>query len=418
MTLTLSTPNTKTASTKALRVCIVSGGSPKNVGGLASYMRFLSQHLSESCELSLAARFTRHDPAKDMYSGFQEQEVIDNGPYKIHVISSKPLWRPVLRKLRSLVSRPSLQRLAIQIYAQAYRKSLSEAIPTQVDVIHYVGVGWELLSFLALAEARKRGAVLTVWPAVHPGTWGDSSLDVLFYNQANSVFVQSEAERAYLIKLGVEPSRLHLCGLAPATAEVGDATQFRLKHGLGNRPLILFIGRKDRGKGYHALCEAMPRVLAAVPDACLVAVGPDREPPYPEVPETALLDLGLASEADKAGALAACDVFCLPSEQEAFGIVYVEAWSYSKPVIGGSAPAVHELITEGANGYCVTQDKEDIADTLIRLLRDPVLSKQLGAAGYKVQQERFTWASVIETHRMVFNKALAAAHRSKPEGTV
>jgi len=162
----------------------------------------------------------------------------------------------------------------------------------------------------------------------------------------------------------------------------------------------------------------MPCVLAAVPDACLVAVGPDREPPYPEVPEAALLDLGLASEADKAGALAACNVFCLPSEQEAFGIVYVEAWSYGKPVIGGSAPAVRELITEGVNGYCVTQDKEDIADTLVRLLHNPALSERLGAAGYQVQQERFTWKSVTDTHRQVFDDALAAAHRSKPEGIV
>jgi len=395
-------------SAAPLRVCIVSVGSPKNVGGLASYMRFFSQHLSETCQVSLVARFTRHDPSSDMYSGFQEPEIVDNGRTQIHVISSRPLWRPLLRRLRSLVSRPLLQKAAIWIYGQAYGQALSKAIPQQVDVIHLVGAGWELLGFLALAEAKKRGAAFTVLPAVHPGTWGDSSLDVALYNQASAIFVLSESERKHLIQRGVEPQRLQVCGLAPATEAIGDASRFRREHGLESRPLILFVGRKDRGKGYHALREAMPSILAAVPDACLVVVGPDREPPYPDVPETALLDLGFASEPDKADALAACDVFCLPSEQESFGIVYVEAWSYGKPVVGGSAPAVRDLITEGVNGYCVTQNSQEIADTLIRLLQNPALRRELGENGRHLQQSRYAWDAVTEDHKQVFRQAISA----------
>lgn len=159
----------------------------------------------------------------------------------------------------------------------------------------------------------------------------------------------------------------------------------------------------------------MPQVLTAIPDTCLVAVGPDREPPYPAVPETALLDLGVASETDKADALAACDVFCLPSENEAFGIVYAEAWSYGKPVIGGPAPAVRELITEGVNGYCVAQDEDAIAAALIRLLNDPALRERLGTEGYRVQQEHFTWPSVTEKHRSVFCNALAVVNPNRLE---
>lgn len=404
---TSSTSNNETSSAKALRVCVVSGGSPNNVGGLASYMRFLSQNLSKDCKVTVVSRFTGDDQASNMYSGFQEPEVVDNGSYQIHVISSNPVWRPVLRRIRSLVSRPPLQKLALWIYGQAYRKSLAEAIPEQLDVIHFVGVGWELLGFLALAEAKKRGAVFTLLPAVHPGTWGDSPLDVALYNQASTVFVLSESEQTHLIQLGVEPSRLHISGLAPASKVTGNAARFREQHSLGERPLILFVGRKDRGKGYHALREAMPGILTAVPDACLVAIGPDREPPYPAVPESALLDLGRAEEAVKADALAACDVFCLPSEQESFGIVYVEAWAYGKPVVGGSAPAVRDLISEGVNGYCVTQDKEEITSALLRLLRDPALRQELGENGRHLQQCRYAWEAVTEDHQKIFRQALS-----------
>ena len=380
-------------------------------------MRFLSQNLSQDCKVTVVSRFTGDDRSKDMYSGFQNPEIVDNGSYQIHVISSNPVWKPVLRKLRSLVSRPPLQKLALWIYQKAYQESLSEAIPQQTDVVHFVGVGWELLGFLALAEAQKRGAVFTVLPAVHPGTWGDSPLDVALYNQAAKVFVLSESERTHLVKLGVEPSRLHVSGLAPASEANGNAARFRREHGLGERPLILFVGRKDRGKGYHALREAMPQILAAVPDACLVVIGPDREPPYPDVPETALLDLGRAEEAVKADALAACDVFCLPSEQESFGIVYVEAWAYGKPVIGGSAPAVRDLISEGINGCCVSQDEEEIANTVIRLLCNTVLREQMGAAGYKMQQERFTWEAVTEAHNRVFRAALTETSRQQTKNS-
>lgn len=404
------------------RICIVSVGSPRDVGGLASYMRFLSRHLSDGCEVTVVSRFTRHDPSEDMYSGFQEPEVIDEGAYKIRVITSRASWRPLLRRLRSLVSRTPLQKAARWIYARAYGKALSEAIPQQVDVVHFVGVGWELLGFLALAEARKRAAAFTVLPAVHPETWGDSPLDVALYNQADAVFVLSGFERAHLVGRGVDAARLHLSGLAPASAPDGDAAQFRQAHGLGDRPLILFLGRKDRGKGYHALREAMPSILDAVPNVCLVVIGPDREPPYPDVPASALLDLGRAEEAEKADALAACDVFCLPSANESFGIVYVEAWAYGKPVVGGPAPAVQELISEGVNGFCVAQDEEKIADALIRLLQSPALRRELGENGLRLQQECYTWNAVTEAHQSTFRQVAPVGRdrrlhqRNQPRG--
>ncbi len=395
----------------ALQICLIGANGPDTVGGLASYMRGLADGLSRQNDVSVIVRFSRTSGPMGMYAGAEQPRVIDQGGYKTHVIAPRRAWRPALRRLISLVTRPPLQPLARWLYRRAYQPSLAAAMPASINVVHYVGNGWELLGFAALAEARKRGVAFTVLPAVHPGTWGDSSMDVSLYNQADAVVVLSESERTHLIRRGVEPSRLHCCGLAPAALPDGDGAAFRQRHGLGDRPLVLFIGRKDRGKGYHALREAMPNILAVVPNACLVAIGPDREPPYPPVPDGALLDLGRADEVEKADALAACDVFCLPSTQESFGIVYVEAWAYGKPVVGGLALAVRELITDGANGYCVAQDEKAITAILVHLLRDSSLCEMLGAAGNKLQQEHFTWPTVIKVHRSVFQDALSASRR-------
>jgi len=294
----------------------------------------------------------------------------------------------------------------VSLFRHAYQQRLAEAIPAAVDVVHYVGTGWELLGFAALAEARKRGAGFTVLPAVHPDTWGDSPLDVRLYNQADAVLTLSDHERQHLIRLGTNAALLRTIGLAPASEVTGNEGRFRRTHRLGSRPLVLFVGRKNRGKGYHALRRAMASVMAAVPSTCLITVGPDAEPPYPQLPEGALLDLGQAEETDKADALAACNVFCMPSAHESFGIAYVEAWSYGKPVVAGPAPAVRELVTDGVNGFCVSQDPTEIAAALVRLLRDPALCQHMGAAGQALQQERYTWDAVTEVHETVFRRVL------------
>lgn len=393
--------------TPRLHICLICAHGPEAVGGLSAYLRHLAAGLGQTHCVSVIARFTQTSRPSALYAGFEHPQTRDRGAYQTRTIAPSALWRPALTRLTSLVSRPALQPLAQWLYARAYQPALSAALPADLDIVHYVGTGWELLGFAALAEARKRGAAFTIWPAMHPGTWGDSSLDVALYNRADAVFAQSDFERAHLIARGVAPSRLHRCGLAPAADAGGDGARFRQKHKLSQRPLVLFIGRKDGGKGYHALRAAMGRVLAAVPDALLVAIGSDCEPPYPAMPEAALLDLGQTSEAEKADALAACDVFCLPSAQEAFGLVYVEAWACGKPVVGGPAPAVRELITEGVNGFCVDQDSAPIADALIRLLRNPALRRELGRNGQRLQGERYTWNTVLDTHLSVFQGAMA-----------
>ncbi len=387
-----------------LSVCVISSGTSDSLGGLASYMRFLSRHLAEDIALCAVGRFQIKGPPRCEYAASETPRTIDNGLFQTRIIAPRPGSGPLLRQLHHFTSRPALRGIAVSAMKRAYLPALRQAIPDGVNVIHFVGTGWELLGFAALAEARRRGAAFTVLPAVHPGEWGDSALDVALYNQADAVLTLSDYEQQHLIGLGTEAQRLHTIGLGPATQGTGDGARFRARHGLGQRPLVLFVGRKDQGKGYHALREAMTQVMAAVPDACLVAIGPDIEPPYPPVPEGALLDLGRADEAEKEDALAACDVFCLPSKSESFGIVYVEAWSYGKPVIGGPAPAVQELISEEENGYCVEQDPTEIAAPLVRLLTDPARARTMGESGRQLQQERYTWDAVTKAHKSLFEQ--------------
>jgi glycosyltransferase involved in cell wall biosynthesis len=80
------------------------------------------------------------------------------------------------------------------------------------------------------------------------------------------------------------------------------------------------------------------------------------------------------------------DVFCLPSHQEGFGIVFLEAMAAGKPIVAVRAAAIPEVVR---SGILVEPDSpEALADGILRLYRDPSLRNSLGAAGCR-DVERF-----------------------------
>jgi len=110
---------------------------------------------------------------------------------------------------------------------------------------------------------------------------------------------------------------------------------------LRNRRLVLFLGRIHEKKGCDLLIEAFARIGHQAPDVRLVMAGPGQDGWMPELQSRAarlgLADricwVGMLSGDLKWGALHACEVFCLPSHQENFGIAVVEALACGKPVL-------------------------------------------------------------------------------------
>lgn len=79
------------------------------------------------------------------------------------------------------------------------------------------------------------------------------------------------------------------------------------------------------------------------------------------------------------------DIFCLPSLQEGFGIVFLEAMAAGKPIIAARAAAVPEVVR---NGILVEPgNAEALAEAILRLYRDPDLRASLGAAGCRDVEE-------------------------------
>ena len=156
---------------------------------------------------------------------------------------------------------------------------------------------------------------------------------------------------------------------------------------------------EDPGRTATILCVAhlYPRKDVAT---LLAAVARMRHPARVRIagdgPERARLTeaverLGLASRATLlghlpfaalAGEYRSADVFCVPSRQEGFGIVFVEAMAAGLPVAAARAGAVPEVVADGETGLLVEPgDAGGLAAVLDRLIADPALRRRLGDAG-------------------------------------
>jgi glycosyltransferase involved in cell wall biosynthesis len=374
---------------------IVSGIAPSYVGGLGAYQRFLARALQE--HFGIEGIFLAVKAEHPTLERSDEQV-----PWPVETLKVRPAWAQAQRVLSSMASRPLLHPLLERLAAWLVPAASLKRIEELGDWIHFVGTGWDFFGFPLREWARRQDKKFTIWPAVHPRSWGDDIIDVRLYAGADAIFCQSKHEKTHLGALGVPHDKLVWCGLPPMCRMDGNAQRFREKHNIpAETTTVLFLGRRDEGKGYPALLKAWPLVLQRFPQAILLLAGPggsDYQKLKDLIPAESLRDLGVPDEVGKADALAACDIFCLPSSHEAFGIAYVEAWAYGKPVICGLAAACRELIQDGVTGVWGDQDPASLAEKILSLLEQPEYRERLGRDGRARQQRDFTTESVARVH--------------------
>lgn len=371
-------------------ITLASQIAPTYTGGLAEYQRHLAKALlARGYGGYSLSEYERHPEEGLGYEAL---------PWPLHVLKQSALGKIS----HSLLPRFSTRNPHWAAWI-AERRLIVPACSTP-SAIHITGTGWDHTGFAMARWARELGIPLTVWPAVHPGQWGDAPIDLALYQRADVVFCQTQGERDHLVQRGLQPEKIRLCGLPPFCLADGDGARLRQQLHIGQRPMVLFLGRRDEGKGYPALVAAWKLVLQGHPEAVLVLAGPGMPLAEGRLPDGSYRDLGMVDERTKADAYAGCDVFCLPSAHESFGIVYVEAWSYGKPVICGAAPASRELVKDEETGLWATQDPAILAGKIDKLLGFPELAKKLGKEGRRMQRERYTDKAMLATHLQAWQR--------------
>ncbi|MFI1965497.1 glycosyltransferase family 4 protein [Streptomyces pathocidini] len=209
------------------------------------------------------------------------------------------------------------------------------------------------------------------------------------------------AGRMVQLPPGVDEKAFH-----PASG--GDAVRARL--GLADRPVVVCVSRLVPRKGQDTLIRAMPRILAAVPDAVLLIVGGG---PYRADLERLAAETGVADCVRFTGAVpweelpahyGAGDVFAMPCrtrrgglDVEGLGIVYLEASATGLPVVAGDSGGAPDAVLDGETGWVVRgESAEDAADRIATLLKDPELRRRMGERGRAWVEDRWRWDLLAE----------------------
>jgi glycosyltransferase involved in cell wall biosynthesis len=179
--------------------------------------------------------------------------------------------------------------------------------------------------------------------------------------------------------------------------------------------MILYVGRLASNKGLLNLIESVPKVLSQFPKTTFVLVGEDEGLRDKLVNRAA--ELGISDSVIFTGhitdndlfmsAFTACDVFVLPSEYEAFGLVLLEAGACKKPCVATKVGGVPEVIEDGKTGLLVDYDDvASLANAITLLLEDESKRKQMGKAARESVRNKFTWTKVVDQLEKVYTEVL------------
>jgi glycosyltransferase involved in cell wall biosynthesis len=284
---------------------------------------------------------------------------------------------------------------------------------------------WTALNAVVYWVCRMQRKPYTVCPAGALQPFGRSAFLKKAYNwivgrqlikNASACIAITKSEIDDFLGYGVDMKKIHIIpnGIDPEDfpedISSDELKNFRSRHGLGEYPIILFMGRLNRIKGPDLLLEAFFSVSKVFPAHRLVFVGPDNglELSLKKAVGSAGLDgrvrfLGYLGGREKACAYRMADVLVIPSRQEAMSLVVLEAGISGTPVLATDRCGLDDLAAEGVVKI-VAPTSEAISEGLLDLLRHPVEARDTGVRLKRSVCSRYLWSTQAGHYLRLFQE--------------
>jgi glycosyltransferase involved in cell wall biosynthesis len=239
---------------------------------------------------------------------------------------------------------------------------------------------------------------------------------------ANSNATVAALSSVYGLRPGEFPTHIIPHGIEPVDDEL--VRPFAIDK--PPRPLtVLYVGRLERRKGIQDLFAAIRHVQRRVPAVQFLIAGADNsqsdgfrqrtgmsypayfQKHYPEC-KASVTFLGEVTEEQLQTLYQRCDLFVAPSLYESFGLIYLEAMNYAKPVVGCRAGGIPEVVDDGVTGRLVDPNSpEQLADAIVEFLRSPQRLYDYGVAGRQRLLDRFTHIHMARGFEQVYRQVLS-----------
>ena len=185
------------------------------------------------------------------------------------------------------------------------------------------------------------------------------------------------------------------------------------RNGSGRPPTVGVVARLAPQKGHRVLLDALPRVVASVPETRVRVVGHEEISTVAEL--RAYADSrGVAEHVqfegfrgDVPALLHDLDLVVLPSLWEGFGLVLLEAMAAERPVVASAVGPIPEVVVHGETGLLVPPgDPDALADAMVRVLTDRPLAERLGRAGRRRVKNSFRVDQMVAQTESLYRELL------------
>ena len=176
--------------------------------------------------------------------------------------------------------------------------------------------------------------------------------------------------------------------------------------------IILSVASLRKVKGLHHLIDAMSKVHKIFPDVKLVIIG---EGPYRTVLselaselnlQNNVLFLGQIDNQDLPPYYCAANVVVIPSLDEGFGVVALEAMSSGKPIIATAVGGLKEIVDTKTGMIVPPGDSNALSNAILVVLREPKMARLMGIKGRRYVGKYYNWTSTAKKISSLYSEIL------------
>ncbi len=296
-------------------------------------------------------------------------------------------------------------------------------ISQRVDIIHTFFLHSDIVGCFAALLAGKKCLISSVvgkffWDEIN----GVGKLKQACYSFFNS-FIRHNFYRTITISQQLS-DELVACRAAPAQKVVAislgivvppDEFINNVSQNSRKNVIIASLSRFTKDKGLEYLLQAVPYVIAQVPNArfIIASIGEEEK----NLKQLAI-DLHIQSAVEFPGWVSNAaefmediDIFAIPSLREGCPLSLLEALSFAKPAVAFRVPGIKEIIQNGENGIMVEPfDVQQFASAIITLCKDKNYARKLSLNGRALVQEKFSISAGIAKIERIYREALNKNH--------
>lgn len=239
-------------------------------------------------------------------------------------------------------------------------------------------------------------------PCLHDESYAYMNIYRAMFGNAKRIIYLSDQERRVAHQIYEITAKEFVLGAGVDTRITSDPGRFRDKYNI-HGPFVIYAGRRDTGKNVDQLvaffCEYKEKHGT---DLKLVLMGKGAiQLPYEHNDD--IIDLGFVPTQDKYDAYGAATLFCLPSFNESFSLVIMEAWLCKTPVLVHGKCAVTRDHCVKSNGGLYFTSYDEFEGCVSFVLQNSRAAEQMAHNGRKYVIENYDWEKIVSKYMRLFN---------------